>query len=206
VEAVQPDRPGGAAPEPANGPGPGAGTPAGPGAAVPAPPAGGPTDAVAAERPATAPKPGRWRIVVVAVAGAVALACTVALGVGYLAYDRVTQPDRSDPEVVVRNFLVATFDKRDPERGRLYACSRPALGEVDEMLADLERKEAQFGVHISVTSEDYTAQTGGSSSTVQARLRLAVDSGGVLQEQLQRWEFSLVRRSGWRVCGAHRTG
>jgi hypothetical protein len=133
--------------------------------------------------------------------------CLGALGFGYLAYDRATQPDRTTPGVAVRQFVEASLNERDAGRAKLFTCDgSDSPTEIRQLLADIQGKEKSFGVRINVASEQIDATVNDNKATVTAKLRLSVSSGGDFQEQIQEWRFDLARRSGWRVCDAHRIG
>ena len=149
----------------------------------------------------------RLVIVLLLVFGIVSAVCLGVLGFGYLAYDRATQPDRTTPGVVVRQFVEASLNERNVGRAKLFTCDgSDGPAEIRQLLADIEGKEKNFEVHVSVASEEIDAHVGGNKATVTEKLKLSVSSGGAFQEQIQQWKFDLAQHSGWRVCDAHRIG
>src|SRR5215831_8681490 len=74
----------------------------------------------------------RLVIVLLLVFGIMSAVCLGGLGFAYLAYDRATQPDRSTPTLVVRQYVDTMFSSRDPGRAKLFACGQPHLDEVQQ--------------------------------------------------------------------------
>lgn len=208
---MEPSQPVDAAPEPPEQlPTPGdhgAATPGGGGAAVPrsreASERAGDEPGPAAEPPA---RRRRWPLVLAVVVGAVSVACATALGVGYVSYDRLTEPDRGTPAVTVRQYLEATLNERSPGRAKLFECAHPRLDEVTGLLDELRGKEQRFQVRINAAAEDFQVREESTAAQVAVLLRLSVAGAGSSQEQIQHWEFEVTQESGWRVCGAHRVG
>jgi hypothetical protein len=146
------------------------------------------------------------RIVLASVLGAVAVLCVGGLGTGYLLYRNASEPDRSTPGVVVRQYLNATLNDRDDSRARLFTCRNASgLSPVHALRDDNESKEKQFNVTISVNPEGFDTQQSGDNATVGVKLRLSVSTNGTFQEQIQSWRFTLKRESGWRVCSGEQT-
>jgi hypothetical protein len=175
-------------------------------AEVPGPPSGAgatPPDGAANEA-AARPKRRRLRTVIFAVLGATAFLCLGGLGTAYVAYDKATEPNRTSPAAVVDNYLQATFNARSDAQARLYTCKDPkALTDSQAQVADVQDLERRHGARIAVSWDGPIARTSGSVSSVEVTLRLNVVVGGKPQEELQRWQFSLINQGGWRVCDAH---
>jgi hypothetical protein len=175
--------------------------------AAPAPDHAGP----APDRVAPAPVAGRRGrvvgIVLAAVLGGLAVLCVGGLGTGYLLYRKASEPDRSTPGVVVRQYLQATFDDRDESKAARFTCTRPAdIGEMQQELADIVSREKRFGIRITVGWENFTVEESKATATVGARLKIAVpEENGQPSESFQQWSFAMRHQnSGWRVCDAHR--
>jgi hypothetical protein len=177
-------------------------------------PAAGETDAGPAaggEEPAPAPRSrGRTlRIVLASVLGGLAVLCVGGLGTGYLLYRKVSEPDRSTPGVVVRQYLGATFDDRDESKAARFTCGRPTdISATQQVLADLVSREKRFNIRITVGWENFTTQESKATATVGVRLKIAVpEENGQPSESFQQWNYALRHQiSGWRVCDAHRVG
>jgi hypothetical protein len=144
-------------------------------------------------------------IVLAVVLGVVSLLCVGGLGTGYLFYRQVSEPDRSTPGVVVRQYLQATFDDRDKSKAARFTCGRPAdIGETEKLLADIVSREERFGIRITVGWENFVAEENKGAATVAVRLKIGVpEQSGQSSESFQQWTFALRHQSaGWRVCAA----
>jgi hypothetical protein len=182
------------------------GVPAQPGPqSIPQPPGevdGAPAPDDGEPKPAPRRRGRTLRIVLASVLGAVAVLCVGGLGTGYLLYRKVSEPDRSTPGVVVRQYLDAALNQRDDSRARLFTCrGSTGLAPVQSLRDDNLSKEKQYNVSIRVNPEGFETRQSGSNATVDVKLRLSVSANGTFQEQIQSWRFTLRRESGWRVCG-----
>ena len=151
-------------------------------------------------------KASRWKTALIVIAGVLALLCVGGLGSAYFYYRKVSEPDRSTPGVVVRQYLQATFDNRDSTEAARYTCGSPRdIAAVQQLLADVTSREKQYDIRITVRWEDFSPQINDGRSTVDLRMKISVpeESGGS-SESIQQWSFDLRRRDGWRVCNAHR--
>lgn len=134
---------------------------------------------------------------IVAVAGGAA-----AGGALLLTYHETTKIDRTNPEVVLIRYLDATFERKDPAMAELFTCANPAdLAPVKEMQADLERREKEFGVSITVTNGAMTPAQGAITTSLTME---AFKDGGRNSRWTEPWRFRMVDEDGWRVCGAER--
>jgi hypothetical protein len=127
---------------------------------------------------------------------------------GYIWYGKATTPDRSTPDLAVRQYLQATFEDNDAGRARLFTCSQPdSLTEVQGTLADIHQRETRFGVKIVVAWEGFSTAEQGRNATVSLNLLIRVpEANGSTSESIDRWTFNTVNDDGWRVCGAHKVG
>jgi len=146
--------------------------------------------------------------VLLVMAAVVAVTCTGVLGTGYFLYYKASEPDRSTPTVVVRQYLEATFNERDQSRARLFTCEDPNnFTEMSAMFSDIEDREKRGSKTITVRWEDFDSSVTGRSATVTASLIVITpSSAGASSRSIRRWEFKTENRSGWRVCDAHRIG
>jgi hypothetical protein len=174
------------------------------------PGAAGPTgvDPAAADEPVP-PRRSRRRvlgIVLAVVVGAVGMLCVGAIGTGLFVYHQISEPDRSTPGVVVRQYLEATFEDRDETKAARFTCVQPTqIGAVQQMLTDIVSREKRFGIHITVGWENFEARAQKSRATVAARMKITVpEESGQSSESFQQWNFTLKQDSGWRVCDAQR--
>lgn len=152
-------------------------------------------------------QPLRWRLVLLVMAIVVGVTCLGGVGVGYVLYYRVSEPDRSTPTVVVDQYLQATFDDRDERRAGLFTCGDPQrLSDMQAMLNDIKDLEKDDSIRITVRWEGFEANVTGASATVNADLIVITPAGEVSSRSIRRWQFGLKERSGWRVCEAHRIG
>src|SRR5689334_3809624 len=90
--------------------------------AEPAPGAGEQAPGAGEQAPASRSRGRTLRIVLASVLGGLAVLCVGGLGTGYLLYRKVSEPDRSTPGVVVRQYLDATLNERDDNRAGLFTC------------------------------------------------------------------------------------
>lgn len=136
-------------------------------------------------------------VVAAALAGAV---CLSGLGIAYVAYDQATKLDRSDPVVVVEQYIAAVFDERDQVRASQFTCHNAELDGIDAMLHDIEGREKQFATSISVSTANYETTVSGQTATVVVDLKVTTS----VSRSNRRWKFDLQEQSDWRVCGAQR--
>jgi hypothetical protein len=157
---------------------------------------------------AKARRPWTWRIVITLLA-VVAAGTVGAAGVAFFAYDQATRIDRSQPDLVVSDYLRAFLVARDDASAQLYVCGEAAG--LKEMRAwrdqEVTGREQDLGVAIGIswgvlTVTDRTDRT----ATVTTDLRRSATVDGIPQSVLSTWRFQVVRDDGWRVCGATKTG
>jgi hypothetical protein len=157
-----------------------------------------------------APPPARavarrrnWRLILVVGAGVLALLCLGGVGVGYVLYDRATEPDRASPEVSVAGYLNASLVERSDARARLFECDRGEFAAIHSLQDDVEFRERSLGITMSVSAENLRVEKEDPrSAVVSADIRRSATVDGALQSVVDRWRFTLVNEDGWRVCGA----
>jgi hypothetical protein len=147
-----------------------------------------------------------WRLIIAILVAALSTLCAGGSLVGYIWYAKATTPDRSTPDLVVRQYLQATFEEADTSRASLFTCSKPeSLTEVQDTLTDVHQRESRFGVKIVVAWEGFATSEQGKRATVDLNLLIRVpEANGSTSESLDRWRFTTVDERGWRVCGAHK--
>ncbi|MFI7160396.1 Rv0361 family membrane protein [Micromonospora chalcea] len=184
------------------------------------PPAGSQVSRVPAQRtppeqlapPAPAPAPVRpkrsLRTVVGVVAGVLALLCTGGAVAGFVLYDRATAPDRSAPDVVVDNYLRAFLVDRNDTKADEFACKSDGdLDAVRGLRAEVEQREANFDVVVRVSWGPLTRVENGDGESVTTTLAISSSADGQTRSSRREdWQFQVVERDGWRVCGASKVG
>nr|WP_030502054.1 hypothetical protein [Micromonospora purpureochromogenes] len=184
------------------------------------PPAGSQVSRVPAQRtppeqlapPAPAPAPVRpkrsLRTVIGVVAGVLALLCAGGAVAGFVLYDRVTAPDRSAPDVVVDNYLRAFLVDRNDTKAEEFACkSEGDLDAVRGLRAEVEQREANFDVVVRVSWGPLTRVENGDGESVTTTLTISSSADGQTRSSRREdWQFRVVERDGWRVCGASKVG
>ncbi|WP_203695288.1 hypothetical protein [Catellatospora coxensis] len=138
--------------------------------------------------------------IVVAVAGTGGAIAAV------VAYDEATKIDRSNPKVVVDEYLRAALVDQDKVSVDLHVCDEPAgLAPIGALREEFDQRERDFGVVVLVTWGAMTGETSGSESAVTTTLTISGrKDGAVISKRSEIWRFSLVDSDGWRVCVARR--
>ncbi|MGC1211481.1 MAG: hypothetical protein WA890_09505 [Micromonospora sp.] len=184
------------------------------------PPAGSQVSRVPAQRTPpdqlTLPAPGsaperprrRLRTVLAVVAGVLALLCVGGAAVGYVLYDRATAPDRSAPDVVVDNYLRAFLVDRDDTKAADFACEGGGdLGAVQSLRDELEQREASFNVVVRVSWGALARAKKENGELVTTTLTISSSADGQTRSsRREEWQFDVVDRDGWRVCGGRKIG
>ncbi|MGC4890128.1 hypothetical protein [Micromonospora sp. DT227] len=184
------------------------------------PPAGSQVSRVPAQRtppeqlapPAPAPAPARpkrpLRTVLAVVAGVVALLCAGGAVVGFVLYDRATAPDRSAPDVVVDNYLRAYLVERNDTKAEEFSCtSEGDLDAIRSLRAEVEQREANFGVVVRVSWGPLTRVKNGADESVSTTLTISSSADGQTRSSRREdWQFRVAERDGWRVCGSGKIG
>ncbi|PTA44121.1 hypothetical protein [Micromonospora sp. RP3T] len=185
------------------------------------PPAGSQVSRVPAQRtppeqlapPAPAPVPAHpkrpLRTVLAVVAGVVALLCAGGAVVGFVLYDRATAPDRSAPDVVVANYVQTYLIDRNDTKAQEFACrDSDDLDGMRALRAELEQREANFGVEIKVSWGPLVQVNNGRGESVTTTLAISSSQDGQSRSsRREAWRFDLLNnKDGWRVCGANKIG
>lgn len=182
------------------------------------PPAGSQVSRVPAQRtppeqlapPAPAPAPERpqrrLRTVLTVVAGVLALLCGSGAVVGFVLYDRATAPDRSAPDVVVDNYLRAFLVDRNDTKANEFACEGHAdLEAIHNLRNELRRRERNFSVMIRVSWGPLTRVKDGNSELVTTTLTISSSvDGQARSSRREDWQFQVIDKDGWRVCGSRK--
>src|SRR5262245_3403748 len=158
--------------------------------------------------PIQAPRRRPWgRRILLIIAIAVPVLAVSALGAGLVLYDRATRIDRSQPDLVVSNYLRALLLDRDDDRAALHTCADP--GGLAEIRAwrdnEIVARERDLNVVMSVSWGVLTvAERTERTATVTTDIRRSANIDGIPQSVLDTWRFQTVDENGWRVCGATR--
>jgi hypothetical protein len=147
------------------------------------------------------PRNRRVRLWVAMGLGIVVLLCLGGVGVFVSLYDNATAIKRSEPDVVVDDFLRAYLVNRDDNAASLYTCNSGAdLSQIAAYRADIVRREKEFSVGIRVTWTSLDVATNGAGGSVTTTLiKTTTDQSG---RQAGQWRFGIVDQDGWRVCQA----
>jgi hypothetical protein len=125
-------------------------------------------------------------------------AVVVGGGTAFLIYDRATAIDRSNPEVVVSQFLRAALVERDANSLSLFVCRQWSV-------QDAMREAAPPpGDSVMSTWHDYVTRTNGDSANVSVTVEFFRGTGAVTGGSLATWHFTLEDQDGWRVCSIRR--
>ncbi len=147
------------------------------------------------------PRERRLRLVLAVAAGVVALLCLGGAGIVFMLYDDATEINRGSPDVAVDNYLRAFLVDRDDSQARLFRCEDTSgLAALDAFRTDIQSREGRYSIKILVSWSSLSVTKGGDRATVSTDLRRSISDG--TERISDRWEFQVVDRDGWRVCGA----
>lgn len=144
----------------------------------------------------------RWKRVLLVGAIAVAVGAVGAGGALLFTYHQATKIDRSQPKVVLSEYLRAALVRRDAVGADLYSCKdREKLAPIRALREELDRRESDFDVAITVSwgAHQQTGSEITTTLTITARKGPAVES-----TSREPWRFTVVEEDGWRVCGAEK--
>jgi hypothetical protein len=137
-----------------------------------------------------------------------ALLCAGGAVVGFVLYDRATAPDRSAPDVVVDNYLRAFLVDRNDAKAQELACEAGGdLSAVQGLREELEQRETNFHVLVRVSWGPLTRAKNGDGESVTTTLTISSSANGQTRSSRREdWQFQVVDRDGWRVCGGSKAG
>ncbi|MBT8225107.1 MAG: hypothetical protein HKP61_20335 [Dactylosporangium sp.] len=159
-----------------------------------------------ADRPQPQPKdskaelPKVWhaRSVLLIVLAACMMLGAVGIGTFYVLQE---QADSRDPKTVVRFYVEAALNNRDSEAAGRYVCRSPELEEIESMMSWLTSWEQERNIRFQFVVSEFSETIRGDESVVDAKIQRRTS---ISESTPERWRFSLVNESGWRVCGAHK--
>jgi hypothetical protein len=145
------------------------------------------------------------RLVLLLIAGAVALLCTGGAGVAFVAYRDATEPDRSSPDAAVDNYLRAYLVDRDDVLAGQYSCADGDLATMTDFREDLTRREQRFNTRFTTTWGSLSVvEINERMAEVAVELRISAFVDGHQQSDLQSWTLVVKDEDGWRVCETRR--
>ncbi|WFE26246.1 hypothetical protein O7623_23300 [Solwaraspora sp. WMMD791] len=155
--------------------------------------------------PAVVPPGRRLRLVVVLVAGALALLCMGGAGVAFVLYANVTTPDRSTPETAALSFLDAYLLQRDDVVADLHLCEQPSIAPLTAYRSDTVEWEQRQGTLSAMTIGQLTTESSGQDRAVlTVEVERRMPNGGLITRLTDRWRITTVDEGGWRVCQVER--
>jgi hypothetical protein len=148
------------------------------------------------------------RLILAVVGGVMALLCLGGIGVTFVLYDDATKIDRSTPDQVVSSYLRVALVQRDEQQEKLFICDgSPDLSQVTQLREELEKREKDFDVTVTVSWGALTRSPAGQGQEdVRAELTISGSSDGQMRSRRNEvWDFRVIDQNGWRVCGAAKT-
>ncbi|GIE87455.1 Rv0361 family membrane protein [Actinoplanes regularis] len=134
-------------------------------------------------------------------AGVVALLCLGSFGVIVALYDNATKVKRSDPSVVMVNFLSAYMTHRNDQDAALYICKdKSDLGELSLFRREIEAAEKKYSIEVVVTWRNLNVQISGDHAAATVDIVRTVSDGS--ERTSAPWKFDLLNDGDWRVCSA----
>jgi hypothetical protein len=135
-------------------------------------------------------------------AGVAALLCLGGVGVIVALYDNATEVKRSDPSVVMVNFLGAYLAHRNDQDAALYVCKKGGdLSKLRSFREEMEKTEDRYSIEVVATWRNLNIQTSGSRSIATVDIVRAISDGS--ERTFDPWKFELLDDDGWRVCSAN---
>ncbi|MBV1853437.1 hypothetical protein KUA19_25190 [Catellatospora sp. NEAU-YM18] len=121
-------------------------------------------------------------------------------------YHEATKIDRTNPRVVLDEYLRAAVVKKDSVGVDLYSCADASgLEPVNVLRTELDRRQAEFGVDIEVSWGAIDTTDNGAAKTATVSLSItARNEGKVESRSREEWQFTLRDEDGWRVCSANK--
>ncbi|WP_436525695.1 Rv0361 family membrane protein [Actinoplanes sp. HUAS TT8] len=133
--------------------------------------------------------------------GVAALLCLGGVGVFVALYDSATKIERSDPSVVMVNFLGAYMAHRDDQDAALYTCkSGSDLSKLNSFRNEIQAAEDKYSIQVVVTWRNLNVQTSGDRAVATVDIVRTVSDGS--ERTFDPWRFDLFDDGDWRVCSA----
>ncbi|GAB3827566.1 Hsp70 family protein [Dactylosporangium cerinum] len=109
------------------------------------------------------------------------------------------------PSVVLEKYINAKLNTYDDNAALKLQCASPDLGAVDLLRDQVKDLETRSAVEATVSLADLQPSTTGDTATIAAALNIRVpESGGLMSNTRQSWQFGLTRTDGWHVCSARK--
>ena len=144
-------------------------------------------------------KPRRkGRVLLILLLG-LAAALVIGGGAAFVVYDQATAIDRSNPEVVTRQFLTASLVEQDPAKVSLFVCRQWSA---DDAMRAVDPPTDQ---NTSVAWGVKPAKRNGSKATVDVTLEFKFGTGIFAGGQVADWQLGLEDQDGWRVCSVSKS-
>ncbi|MGI5246895.1 hypothetical protein [Dactylosporangium sp. CA-139066] len=135
--------------------------------------------------------------------GLAAFVCLSGLGAGYIYYNKAVEPDRSQPEGVIEQYVDVKFNKRDNIRAKLFECSSADLADIEATLNDVKALEGRFSTSAVVQPGSFDVTVDGDRADVDATLQIVLtEASGGQSITEQHWKFQLSKSPTWRLCKA----
>lgn len=143
----------------------------------------------------------RARLLLALSAGVVALLCLGGVGVIVAVYDNATEIKRTDPSVVLVNFLGAYLTDRDDQEAKLYTCKEDTdLSRLSAFRDEVRKTEGKFSIGVMVSWKNLSVQTSGNHASGSVDIVRTISGGS--EETFDPWKFEMSDEDGWRVCSA----
>jgi hypothetical protein len=142
------------------------------------------------------------RLILTVAAGVVVLLCLGGVGVAVTLYDEATTLEHPDPDIVVSNYLRATFSQDTVNAESLECGEDSGLEPLRAFQADVVAREERFGVDIQVVWGSLTVTPEGDRRIVRTEITRFIANA---ESSVQPWQFTVVDEGGWKVCAAQRT-
>ncbi|WP_444978780.1 Rv0361 family membrane protein [Actinoplanes octamycinicus] len=134
-------------------------------------------------------------------AGILAVLCLGGVGVIVSLYDNATKIERTDPSVVIFNFLGAYLTDRNDQEAALYTCKEGLdISRLASFRDEVESVEKKYSIQVVITWQDLDVKTSGDRATATAEIVRTISDGS--ERTFKPWVFELVDSGGWRVCSA----
>ncbi|BCY15329.1 hypothetical protein L3i22_104170 [Actinoplanes sp. L3-i22] len=116
-------------------------------------------------------------------------------------YDNATEIKRTDPSVVLVNFLGAYLTDRDDQEAELYTCKKNIdLSRLGAFRDEVRRTEGKFSIGVMVSWKNLNVQASGSHASASVDIVRTISGGS--EETFDPWKFEMSDEDGWRVCSA----